>query len=110
MKLLSQAILKGCEMSPEQDFGTYCERRGDLMATCAFGAAAIAQTGLTTSAEEIAEAACQLIRGLPKDHSGCPVGCRMGEDDCLYYVVTHLNDDHRWTREQIAAWLDEQGL
>ena len=25
-------------------------------------------------------------------------------------IVIHLNDEHRWTREQIADWLEMQGL
>lgn len=39
-------------------------------------------------------------------------------DDCIYTVnpdallsmCIHLNDDCEWTREQIAAWLEGQGL
>lgn len=36
----------------------------------------------------------------------CPV------EDCtshqtLYYLVQHVNDDHKWTRESIADWLDD---
>jgi hypothetical protein len=109
MKLLSQAILKGCEMSPEQDFGTYCERRGDLMATCAFGAAGIARVGLAASVEEVSDAACVVAREILHINAACPLGCDLGGDG-IYRAVTHLNDDHKWTRERIAAWLDEQGL
>jgi hypothetical protein len=26
----------------------------------------------------------------------------------LAALIVHLNDDHRWTREHIAEWLDAQ--
>jgi hypothetical protein len=32
----------------------------------------------------------------------CP-GCAYTRP--LAWVIVHLNDDHRWTREQIAAWV-----
>jgi hypothetical protein len=37
------------------------------------------------------------------------VGCPMcGHDDGLglAFVISHLNDRHRWTREQIADWVE----
>ena len=26
----------------------------------------------------------------------------------LAAILVHLNDDHRWTREQIATWLEDE--
>ena len=26
----------------------------------------------------------------------------------LASILVHLNDDHRWTREQIAVWLEDE--
>ncbi len=37
----------------------------------------------------------------------CPAeGCR--KTLSLASILVHLNDDHRWTREQIAAWLEDE--
>src|SRR5204862_5426066 len=33
----------------------------------------------------------------------CPAGCKKHVP--IGALIVHLNDDHRWTREQIAAWL-----
>jgi hypothetical protein len=33
----------------------------------------------------------------------CPVGCKKRLP--LNAIILHLNDDHRWTREQIVEWL-----
>jgi hypothetical protein len=33
----------------------------------------------------------------------CPAGCRKSVP--IGAMIVHLNDDHLWTREQIAAWL-----
>lgn len=33
--------------------------------------------------------------------------CRGGQTD-LMRVIIHLNDHHKWSREQIADWLDDQ--
>lgn len=99
-------------MSPVQEFGSYATDMGDgRMATCAFGAAGIVATGIGASVDEVSDAACEAIRPLLHIRPGaCPV-CAWNSDDAnLFSHVTHLNDDHRWTREQIADWLDEQGL
>lgn len=45
-------------------------------------------------------------------HTCCPaydanqlmLFCGAGQP--LSWLIVHLNDDHRWTREQIADWLD----
>lgn len=34
----------------------------------------------------------------------CPACCR---SDTIYTLVQHVNDEHRWTREKIADWLEE---
>lgn len=35
----------------------------------------------------------------------CPAGCNRRQR-VLINAVTHLNDEHRWTREQIADWVE----
>lgn len=37
----------------------------------------------------------------------CPKGCRPGfHEGNIASLIVHLNDDHKWSREQIADWLD----
>jgi len=41
----------------------------------------------------------------------CPVKGHLGGADCSHSndvmrIVVHLNDNHRWTREQVADWLE----
>lgn len=39
----------------------------------------------------------------------CPVKkCGERAPTVLYYLIQHLNDSHKWTREKIADWLDEK--
>jgi hypothetical protein len=35
----------------------------------------------------------------------CPACGKVGAE-CHLTLLAHLNDDHRWTRERIADWLD----
>jgi hypothetical protein len=35
----------------------------------------------------------------------CPA-CNRTTDDEMVFLITHLNDHHRWTREQIADWIE----
>ncbi len=90
---LSEAIRLGAMLKP-QGFGQY--RAND--ATCAVGAA-------MDGAGDSAFVAWQELERFLDNR--CPV--------CLCLVLTetgrgrnilpHLNDDHRWTREQIADWV-----
>jgi len=57
-----------------------------------------------------------LSRGLPGmtkrvDHPLTSSSCTdlhfsAGFSERLYDMVIHMNDDHRWTREQIADWIE----
>jgi len=99
---LAEFIRDGAKRRPDQAFGEYY--RG-YSASCALGAA------------------YEAMYRLPRDVEGrhptrdldwffdcldtvkpCPA------EDCrkrisLAALIVHLNDDHRWTREDIAAWL-----
>lgn len=48
---------------------------------------------------------CPSLRAITR----CPVCTVSGPTDPygqIYYTIVHLNDRHRWSREQIADWLD----
>jgi hypothetical protein len=99
---LAAFIRNGASRRPDQAFGDYY--RG-TSASCALGAA------------------YEAMYAIPRDASGarptrdldwffycldtikaCPgEGCR--KRISLAAILVHLNDDHRWSREQIASWL-----
>lgn len=52
------------------------------------------------------------LPGMEYVPGGCPSDdvkkkCANSSKWILFYVVQHLNDEHKWTREQISDWLDE---
>lgn len=99
---LADFIRDGMKRRPDQAFGDYYQGKS---ASCALGAA------------------YEAMYRLPADVSGehptrdldwffdcldtvkkCPVdGCK--KRIFLAALIVHLNDDHRWSREQIAEWL-----
>lgn len=90
---LSQAIRLGATFHP-QCFGAICQvdRDGNVTHTCAVGGAL----------EAI---------GIPANGgSGINALCKRFD---AYYIlgdVMNRNDKNKWTREQIADWLEAQGL
>jgi hypothetical protein len=93
---LSEAIRLGSLLKP-QTFGDY----ENLSGTCALGAACEAMGVDLACSGDIAKFEISHALLLSLD---CPV-CH---DAVAPDVVVHLNDDHRWTREAIADWLESQ--
>lgn len=95
---LSEAIRLGAMLRP-QAFGFYFEAGK----SCAFGAAAEA-SGTTSGAWGRADLQ---IRGqwpwVFTTRARCPA-CL--EPHHVRRIVAHLNNDHRWTRERIADWVE----
>ena len=91
---LSEAIRLGAMLHP-QHFGDYYDwdEHNKVIATCALGAAG--QAGYKQHPNE----------AFLLTFTECPV-CAWNE--CLRAVVAHLNDGHRWTREDIADWVAVQ--
>ena len=98
---LAEAILHGSSHRPDQAFGHYFEGR---RASCALGAA---YEGMYRLPDEAG-----LVRPLRMDRlfdclentlRTCPEGCK--KRLALGSMILHLNDDHHWTREKIAAWV-----
>jgi len=101
-KELASFIRDGIRRRPDQAFGDYYKGRS---ASCALGAA------------------YEAMYRLPDDPSGqhptrdldwffdcldtvkrCPAeGCK--KRLFLAALIVHLNDDHRWTRDDVATWL-----
>lgn len=91
---LSEAIRLGATMRP-QAFRTLVTDDG----ACALGAALLA---VGARPEEAVRSALNRWPWASTVNADCP-GC--GRSRTVFRVITHLNDRHRWTREQIAKWV-----
>jgi hypothetical protein len=86
---------------PEQAIGTYYEGE---RASCALGAAYEGMYRLPAAAEGVRPRELwRLFDCLENTLRGCPEGCR--KRISLAAMILHLNDDHHWSRERIAAWV-----
>jgi hypothetical protein len=98
---LADAILEGAKRRPSQSFGSYFSDNGS---SCALGAA---YDGIYHLREVDGHTRPRrldyLFECLDNVALACPVGCK--KKIPLGALIVHLNDDHEWTREQIAAWL-----
>jgi hypothetical protein len=98
---LAAAILEGAAQRPDQAIGTYYE---GLHASCALGAAYEGMYRLPAAAEGVqAGDLWRLFDCLENTLRRCPEGCR--KRISLAAMILHLNDDHQWSRERIAAWV-----
>ena len=91
---LSEAIRLGAMMMP-QAFRTLLTDDG----ACALGAALLA---VGARPEEAVRSALNRWPWASTVSADCP---RCGRSRTVFRVITHLNDRHRWTREQIAEWV-----
>lgn len=103
---LADAIRHGAERRPEQAYGDYFHGRH---ASCALGAAYEGMYRLPGDMEgrrpsKDLDAYFDVLDGTVRR---CPgEGCR--KVLTLGALIVHLNDDHRWSREAIAAWVDRE--
>ena len=103
-KELADFIRAGSQRGP-QCFGSYFDERGG---SCALGAVYEGVYHLPrTHGKLIPEHLERLFRCLDEVTKRCP------HENCnkrlpLAPLIVHLNDDHRWTREQIADWLTQE--
>jgi hypothetical protein len=91
---LSEAIRLGAMMKP-QAFRTLLTDEG----ACALGAALLA---VGFRPEEAVRSALNRWPWASTVSADCPT---CGRSRTVFRVITHLNDCHRWTREQIATWV-----
>jgi hypothetical protein len=98
---LARAILTGAERRDKQSFGTYFGPEGG---SCALGAA---YEGVYLLPDDVRgthpNRMDRFFHCLEDVSKRCPAGCRKSVP--IGAMIVHLNDDHRWTREQIASWL-----
>lgn len=100
---LADFIRHGAERRPDQAFGEYYTGR---TASCALGAAyeamyrLPAEPGKQHPTRDLDWFFDCLDRVKPCPYEGCK------KRIYLAALLVHLNDDHRWSREQIATWLE----
>jgi hypothetical protein len=105
-KELAAFIRAGAARREEQAFGDYFKGKH---ASCALGAAYEGMYRLPDNADgtrptKDLEWFFDCLEGTIRK---CPAeGCR--KRLTLASILVHLNDDHRWTREQIAVWLEDE--
>lgn len=103
---LADAIRHGAERRPEQAYGDYFHGRH---ASCALGAAYEGMYRLPGDMEgrrpsKDLDAYFDVLDGTVRR---CPgEGCK--KVLTLGALIVHLNDDHRWSREAIAAWVERE--
>ena len=106
---LDEAITRGSELRPQAFGGVY-----DAGGSDPFGAALDAVMGEDVPDDGAEHAYLrvlamwfpELVDGRPRTCPAC--GLESHDRDALIVVGVHLNDDHRWTREEFAAWLGHQ--
>lgn len=98
----SEAIREGSKLNPQGFFAL--EHQGK---TCAIGAAlsAIGYADIGEAWPSAAEMYPYLSTRAGRD---CPVVECEEFHLRIYGVIAHLNDEHRWTREAIADWLERE--
>jgi hypothetical protein len=98
---LADAILTGTRRRPVQSFGSYFGPEGG---SCALGAAYEGVYLLPHDAHDaVPQRLDRFFNCLENTSRRCPAGCH--KQIPIAALIVHLNDDHQWTREQVAAWL-----
>ena len=106
VKELAAAIRRGMQRRPDQAFGDYYVGR---RASCALGAA---YEGMYALAEDMngrhpTRDLDWYFDCLDTKLCWCPVeGCK--KHLVLAAMIVHLNDAHKWSREDIAVWVEQQ--
>lgn len=69
----------------------------------AMGASTHISTFTHTSTFMPTDELCRIVPNLRGPTVQCPGCC---EQSSLAFIIPHINDEHKWTRERIADWLD----
>jgi hypothetical protein len=97
---LANAILAGASRRPVQSFGEYYGPEGG---SCALGAAYEGIHLLPRHVEHFHPKVWRVFHILENVSRSCPEGCK--KHIPIGALIVHLNDDHHWSREQIAEWV-----
>lgn len=116
MNKLSDLMRQGSQLRP-QAFRDYVQR-GDEgeVCTCAIGAAYEAITGKLPPSQNEDYDACPMVNREIERETGIALGFYSTKNpvthnwETLTGLISGLNDAHKWTREEIADWLEQEGL
>jgi hypothetical protein len=104
-KELADFIRAGSARGP-QCFGSYFDEKGG---SCALGAVYEGVYRLPRKhGSLVPDHLERLFRCLDEMSKGCPDQHGCTKRLPLAAMIVHLNDDHRWSREQIAEWLTQE--
>ena len=106
--LLSEAILEGCKVT-KPFYGEFVDNTNNPTCACAFGAALIGAGVDITNPHMSLDAMLDKTFGSPYSKKGY-INPDTGDPSNIGDIVVHLNDDATWGREEIAAWLQRNGL
>ena len=109
---LSEAIHLGCKKK-EQGFETYYNEVNKC--TCVLGAAIDGIGELDDDYNFITSSWVLVLFPILMKYNRATIDCPVkllnetscGVEEDLMDTIVHLNDDHKWTREKIADWLEE---
>lgn len=104
-KELAEFIRNGATRRTDQAFGDYFSGAN---ASCALGAAYEAMYRLPAEGGRPTRDLDWFFECLDTVKP-CPGGDGCKKRLFLAAIIVHLNDDHRWSREQIAEWLEKNG-
>lgn len=97
---LADAIMTGVSRRPVQSFGEYFGENGG---SDALGAAYEGIFLLPRDVRGFHPRVWRLFDFLESQARRCPAGCHKFLP--IAALIVHLNDDHEWSRERIAAWV-----
>lgn len=107
---LSEAIRKGSELRPMGKRALFVRREDGVICSCALGAAYEAITGSHTTPSVIDIAARDpLGNSFPALFKPFATSVS-GYDLQLHEIIAQTNDSGKFTREEIADWLESIGL
>jgi hypothetical protein len=98
---LARAIMTGVKRRPVQSFGEYFGENGG---SDALGAAYEGIFLLPRDVRGFHPRVWRLFDFLESTPRHCPAGCHKFLP--IAALMVHLNDDHEWSRERIAEWIE----
>ena len=101
---LSDAMRLGAAMVPQAFGDTFVRNGQTIVAACAWSSVSIGLGFPSIDVIGIYRRFPELHKTLPCPE--CDKSGYFGGMPTLEELITHMNDDHRWTREQIADWID----
>lgn len=111
---LSEAMKAGIPLTEPitGQYEKYDPDTGKICGTCALGAAWVGLHGVDLDPNKTGGVGWDLAKQWPEINDVFdrvhPITQATGQS--IYKIVIDLNDKHGWSREQVADWLEKEGL